>query len=76
MRCGVLGLFGLLRGRQHGARRGLVGAFRGFGFSVKWLLCEVRRSCGAAEAWVRDYGAGSSELSDKDAEKYGLTKSL
>ncbi|CAE7260333.1 ANK1, partial [Symbiodinium pilosum] len=55
------------------------------GWCCHWLR-EVRRHHDLGEviccaisniffpAWVRDYGAGSSELSDKDAEKYGLTK--
>ena len=47
----------------------------GFGFPFR-AACEVLRSRGAAEDWVEEYGAGSSELSDKDAEKHGLPKSL
>ena len=56
-------------------RPGLVKACRDFGFPFR-VAGEVLRSRGAAEDWVEDYGAGSSELSDKDAEKHGLPKSL
>lgn len=38
-----------------------------------WMSTALRRT---TESWVDDYGAGSSEVSDRVAEHYGLKRSL